>query len=114
MAESVAQILAGDYSVDSRMLLEAELRRADGTSETSYALNDVVLQRHDTGRMVDFETRVDGRYVNTHAGDGLVVATPTGSTAYALSCGGPIIEPQLDAVVVVPVCPAHAHRSGPS
>ncbi|MDH3758581.1 MAG: NAD(+) kinase, partial [Gammaproteobacteria bacterium] len=65
----------------------------------------VVLQRRETGRMLDFVTRVSGRFVNTHAGDGLVIATPTGSTAYALSCGGPIIEPRLDAVVVVPVAP---------
>jgi NAD+ kinase len=68
-------------------------------------LNDVVLKRSETGRMVDFETRIAQRYVNSHAGDGLIVATPTGSTAYALSCGGPIIEPTLDAVVVVPICP---------
>ncbi len=58
-----------------------------------------------TGRMLDFETRVGGRYVNTHAGDGIVVASATGSTAYALSCGGPIIEPHLDALVMAPICP---------
>lgn len=55
--------------------------------------------------MVDFETRVGDQYINTHSGDGLIVATPTGSTAYSLSCGGPIMEPQLDAVAIVPVCP---------
>lgn len=105
MLASVDHVLAGNFSRESRLLLEARLIRADGEDITAVALNDVVLQRRDTGRMVDFETRVAGRYVNTHSGDGLIVATPTGSTAYALSCGGPIIEPQLDAVVVVPVCP---------
>ena len=105
MLASVDHVLAGNFSRESRLLLEARLIRADGQSITAVALNDVVLQRRKTGRMVDFETRVAGRYVNTHSGDGLIVATPTGSTAYALSCGGPIIEPQLDVVVVVPVCP---------
>ena len=69
------------------------------------ALNDVVLQKGETGRLLDFETRVNGRYVNTHGGDGLVIASATGSTAYALSCGGPIVEPQLDVLVVTPICP---------
>lgn len=105
MLDSVDNVLAGNYSTDARLLLEAKLVRPDGDDLTRSALNDVVLQRRDTGRMLDFVTRVADQYVNTHAGDGLVVATPTGSTAYALSCGGPIIEPQLDAVVVVPVAP---------
>ncbi|MCH7536960.1 MAG: NAD(+)/NADH kinase [Proteobacteria bacterium] len=105
MIDSVDHVLRGDYTTDSRLMLEARLLASSGEEITAVALNDVVLQRSETGRMVDFETRISGRYVNTHSGDGLIVATPTGSTAYALSCGGPIIEPQLDALVVVPVCP---------
>ncbi len=105
MITSIDHVLAGNYTRDSRLQLEAHLKRGDGTAAKAMALNDVVLQRRDTGRMVDFETSVNGVYVNTHSGDGLVVSTPTGSTAYALSCGGPIIEPRLDAIVVVPVCP---------
>ncbi len=105
MIAGVEQVLQGNFSRDSRMLLKAHLTKSNGKEITAFALNDVVLKRRETGRMVDFSTCVDGIYVNTHAGDGMIVATPTGSTAYALSCGGPIISPQLDAVVVVPVCP---------
>src|SRR5690606_28943690 len=85
--------------------LEATLTDAAGRVRSGYALNDVVLQKWRTGRMLDFETWINERYVNTHGGDGLVVATATGSTAYALSCGGPILYPELDAVVVAPICP---------
>ena len=105
MLQSLAKILDGDYSRESRLMLDARLETSDGGITTTAAMNDIVLQRQGTGRMVDFETSIAGQYVNTHSGDGLIVATPTGSTAYALSCGGPIIEPQLDAIVVVPVCP---------
>ena len=105
MLSSVDHILKGEYSVESRLLLQAELHRESGDTISGTAFNDVVLQRSETGRMVDFEASVAGQFVNTHSGDGLIVATPTGSTAYALSCGGPIIEPQLDAFVVVPICP---------
>ncbi|MBT8090227.1 MAG: NAD(+) kinase [Gammaproteobacteria bacterium] len=105
MINSVEQVLHGNYTRDSRMLLEARLHTDSGTESTAFALNDVVLQRRETGRMVDFSTRIAGKFVNTHSGDGLIIATPTGSTAYALSCGGPIIEPELNAVTVVPICP---------
>jgi NAD+ kinase len=105
MLENLEQILEGNYSRETRLLLEAKITAADGSQRLAVAVNDIVLQRRETGRMIDVETRIADRYVNTHAGDGLIVATPTGSTAYALSCGGPIIEPRLDAVVIVPICP---------
>jgi NAD+ kinase len=76
-----------------------------GRTIAALALNDVVVAKRETGRMVDLRTWVNGVYVNTHVGDGFIVATPTGSTAYALSCSGPIVHPSLDAIVLVPVCP---------
>ncbi len=105
MLENLEQILSGDYSRETRLQLDTKITSPDGSERSAVALNDIVLQRRETGRMVDFETRIADRFVNTHSGDGLIVATATGSTAYALSCGGPIIEPLLDAVVVVPICP---------
>jgi len=105
MLENLQEILSGNFSRESRLQLDATITSADGSQRSACALNDIVLQRRETGRMVDFETRIAGRFVNCHSGDGLIVATPTGSTAYALSCGGPIIEPLLDAIVVVPICP---------
>ena len=105
MLASVDHILNGDYSSESRMLLTATISRASGEVLCETAFNDVVLQRRETGRMVDIVANIDDSYVNTHSGDGLIIATPTGSTAYALSCGGPILDPRIDAVVIVPICP---------
>jgi len=106
MLDSMDSVLAGDYLSERRMLLAARLHRAGGELIEGLALNDIVVKRHDaTGRMFDCQTYVDGAYVNTHAGDGLVISSPTGSTAYALSCGGPIVEPGLEALVMAPICP---------
>jgi len=105
MLASVDAALEGRCERDERALLEARLIGANGKSTQALALNDVVVQKWETGRMLDFETWIDGAYVNSHGGDGLVVASSTGSTAYALSCGGPIVVPQLDALVVAPICP---------
>jgi NAD+ kinase len=105
MLASVDAALEGRCERDQRSLLEARIVGAGGISARALALNDVVLQKWETGRMLDFETWIDGVYVNTHGGDGLVVASSTGSTAYALSCGGPIIAPHLDVLVVAPICP---------
>jgi NAD+ kinase len=112
MLQSVDAALAGRLEQDERPLLTAHLHRANGTIAQAFALNDVVMQKHDTGRTLDFETRINGTYVNTHDGDGIIVASPTGSTAYALSCSGPIIEPHLPALVIVPIC-AHTLSDRP-
>ena len=104
MIQSVDDALGGRCRAERRMLLAAHVL-ADGQPIAALALNDVVVAKRETGRMVDVRTWVNGAYVNTHVGDGFIVATPTGSTAYALSCGGPIVHPSLDAVVLVPVCP---------
>ncbi|MGH8211011.1 MAG: NAD(+)/NADH kinase [Steroidobacteraceae bacterium] len=101
----VDDAIEGRLEADERPLLAACLYKADGTIAAGLALNDVVLQKLTTGRMLDFETRVNGRYVNTHAGDGIIVSSATGSTAYTLSCGGPIVEPHLDVMVMAPICP---------
>jgi len=105
MCDRVDEILDGRYVEDKRAMLQAALIRPDAAQRTAQALNDVVLQKWQTGRLLDFETWIDDRYVNTHGGDGLVIATATGSTAYALSCGGPIVHPELDALVLAPICP---------
>lgn len=105
MLDSVDAALDGRCERDERSLLEARIIGTSGVTTRALALNDVVLQKWETGRMLDFETWIDGAYVNTHGGDGLVVASSTGSTAYALSCGGPIVAPQLDVLVVAPICP---------
>ncbi len=101
----VAGILSGHYLRESRMMLTATLRNEHAVKHEIHALNDIVVQRGAMGQMLDFEVRVDNAYVNTHRGDGLIISTPTGSTAYALSSGGPIMQPGLNAVAMVPICP---------
>ena len=105
MLSSVDAALAGQCSRDERPLLRAEITSASGQTVVGLALNDVVLQKRQSSHLIDFETWIDGRFVNSHGGDGLVVASATGSTAYALSCGGPIVDPSLEVVVVTPICP---------
>jgi NAD+ kinase len=104
MFESVADALSGRCIAERRSMLAAQIT-VGGEPISALALNDVVVAKRETGRMVDLRTWVNGAYVNTHSGDGFIVATATGATAYALSCGGPIVHPTLDAVVLVPICP---------
>ena len=97
----LAPILAGEFDAEERFLLAA---RVNGDPPL-LALNDVVIHKWNTARMIELETLIDGVFVNRQRGDGIIVATPTGSTAYALSGGGPLIHPALDAIALVPICP---------
>lgn len=105
MTEEIEQILQGNYYAEERTLLTASIQRNGETVFSSLALNDVVLHVRDAVRMIEFETRIDGLKVHRQRADGIVVATPTGSTAYSLSGGGPILHPELDAFTLVPICP---------
>lgn len=105
MLRSLDDVLAGNYSSEHRLLLESTIEDAEEAPPAALALNDVVVQKSELGRMLEFETYVDGVYVNSHSSDGMIVASPTGSTAYALSCNGPIIQPSLPALALVPISP---------
>ncbi len=101
----LASLLGGQYTCEKRMLLSARMTRRKGRGLRAAALNDVVAHRSGGARILELSTTVDGRHIATHRGDGFIAATPTGSTAYAMSCGGPIVDPRLDATVMVPICP---------
>ena len=108
----VSEVLDGKYTVDTRFLLDTEVRRKGEVIGAADALNDVVLHPGKSTRMIEFELYIDGHFVCSQKADGLIVATPTGSTAYALSAGGPIMHPKLDAMVIVPMYP-HTLSSRP-
>lgn len=103
--EQLSQVWAGHYWVERRLMLEACWIREDQRQGPFYALNDVVVGRMGLGRIVRVRVEIDGRYFTTYIGDGLIVATPTGSTAYALAAGGPILPPELKNIVLVPIAP---------
>jgi NAD+ kinase len=105
MERTLAGMLAGRFLEERRTLLAAEVQRLDGSREGALALNDVVLNRGGGGTMIECAVEIDGRFVYAMRADGVIVATPTGSTAYALSAGGPILDPQVPAFALVPVAP---------
>ena len=113
MLASIDQILAGNYEEDPRFLLQTRLENGNGEiASSNLALNDVVLHKWLTARMIEFELLINGRFVETQRSDGIIISTPTGSTAYALSGGGPLVYPDLDAILLVPICP-HALSNRP-
>jgi NAD+ kinase len=97
-------VLRGEYSAEERVVLVAGLTRGGAPLAEQLALNDVVVAKGALGRLIDLEVRVDGQPMTAYRADGLIIATPTGSTAYNLSAAGPILFPTMDAVVLTPIC----------
>jgi NAD+ kinase len=105
MFAALERILTGDYSLDQRVALRVEHLRGTEVLSSNRVLNDVVINKAALARIIEIEVRFNGLYVNAFRSDGLIVATPTGSTAYNLSAGGPIVFPSMNALVVTPICP---------
>ena len=105
LEKQLQEILDGHYTVEERSLLYCEIERNGRTLRKSPALNDIVIHKWEVARMIEYTTHIDGKLVHHHRSDGLIVSTPTGSTAYALSGGGPIVHPSVDATLMVPICP---------
>ncbi|WP_193726093.1 NAD kinase [Pseudomethylobacillus aquaticus] len=105
MLDAMARILAGEFSTEQRMLLVAAIMRQGQLVSEGQALNDVVINKDGLARLIELEVNIDGQFVHRQRSDGLILATPTGTTAYSLSAGGPILHPTLDAIALVPICP---------
>lgn len=112
LEEAVQDVLDGKYLSEQRFLLDAEIKRNGVPLAASEALNDVVLHPGKSARMIAFDLYIEGQFVHHQRADGMIVSSPTGSTAYALSGGGPIMHPKLDAIVLVPMFP-HTLSSRP-
>ncbi|THF66882.1 NAD kinase [Pseudothauera nasutitermitis] len=106
------EILDGQFIAESRFMLDAEVLRAGQRVFQTLALNDVVVNKGDLGRMIEFDVAIDDEFVYTQRSDGMIISTPTGSTAYALSSNGPILHPSVGGIALVPLCP-HALTARP-
>lgn len=103
--ETIDMLFQDKYQVEQRMMLDAEVIRGGKSIYSHMALNDVVVSKGGTGKLFAFKVYVNGQFINKYSADGMIVSTPTGSTAYNLSAGGPIVEPCADIIVLTPVCP---------
>lgn len=102
---ALESILSGNYRLDKRVMLDVELMRSDESLTSNRVLNDVVINKSALARIIEIEAYFNRQFVNSFRADGLIVSTPTGSTAYNLSAGGPVIYPSMNAVVITPICP---------
>ncbi|NBQ85297.1 MAG: NAD kinase [Methylophilaceae bacterium] len=105
MLAEMRKIILGEFSIEQRILLTATVMRNGQVVSHGRAMNDVVVNKSGMSRLIELEVNIDGQFVHKQRSDGLILATPTGTTAYALSAGGPILHPTLDAITLVPICP---------
>lgn len=105
MQQTIADMLEGKFVTEQRMLLSTQILRDGAKVFEALAFNEMVVHRGNVSTLIEFEVRIDGEYLYNQRADGLIVSTPTGSTAYALSAGGPILHPSLNVIALVPVCP---------
>lgn len=105
LPDAVSEISSAHLAIDERTMLEAEIVGEAGVRERALALNDMVVSKAGLARVVRVTTWVNGEHLSTYPADGVIVTTPTGSTAYSLSAGGPIVHPQVDVIVITPICP---------
>lgn len=103
--KTLARIFRGDFTLDKRVMLDIEVKRDEKTIHRSHALNEVVISQGELARLIQLRTKVDNRKLTNYHADGLIVATPTGSTAYSLSAGGPILHPSINAFILTPIAP---------
>lgn len=102
---SLERLVAGEYRLEERMMLRCELKRKGNLIDEFLALNDIVVAKGPFSRMILFDTYVNDQYIDTYSADGIIVSTPTGSTAYSLSAGGPIVFPEMELMLITPICP---------
>lgn len=105
LEESLERLIAGDYVQESRMMLGGRAAFSDGREEEGWALNDIVIARSGPLQIIRFNIYVNGQFLNDYSADGVIVTTPTGSTGYNLSAGGPLVEPGARLIVLTPICP---------
>lgn len=105
LPEALDRLIAGDYEQESRMMLNGKVYHSDGRTEEGWALNDIVISRSGSLQIIKFDIYVNGQFLHDYKADGMIVTTPTGSTGYNLSAGGPLVEPKAKLIMLTPICP---------
>lgn len=105
LEDSLERLIVGDYEQESRMMLNGKAQLSDGSTQEGWALNDIVISRSGSLQIIHFNIYVNGQFLNDYKADGMIVTTPTGSTGYNLSAGGPLVEPRARLIVLTPICP---------